>query len=158
MLHKAITTLHLVELSSPLIIWTFWRTLNPLNAELNPSCHLLALLTAHHILHVSRKRVNVTCFLLPAAPCLPILGSFEAIIIVQWAQKDLDNTGRSHRISTHTGCYWLQNYWCQESFPQLPKYHNFWNICIQIKEILHYMKKYSTVYLCFNTTQGYYKH
>ena len=32
---------------------------NPLNAELNPICHLLALLGAHHILHVSRIRVNV---------------------------------------------------------------------------------------------------
>jgi len=31
--------------------------LNPLNAELNPTCQLLALL-AHHILHVSRIRVN----------------------------------------------------------------------------------------------------
>jgi len=29
-----------------------------LNAELNPSCHLLALLGVHHILHVSRIRVN----------------------------------------------------------------------------------------------------
>jgi hypothetical protein len=27
--------------------------LNPLNTELNPICHLLALLGAHHILHVS---------------------------------------------------------------------------------------------------------
>jgi len=26
----------------------------PLNTELNPICHLLALLGAHHILHVSR--------------------------------------------------------------------------------------------------------
>jgi hypothetical protein len=33
--------------------------LNPLNAELNPICHLLALLGAHHILHVSKIRVNV---------------------------------------------------------------------------------------------------
>jgi len=32
--------------------------INPLNAELNPICHLLALLGAHHILHVSRVRVN----------------------------------------------------------------------------------------------------
>jgi len=31
---------------------------NPLNAELNPVCHLLALLGAHHILHVSRVRVK----------------------------------------------------------------------------------------------------
>jgi len=32
---------------------------NPLNAKLNPICHLLALLGAHHILHVSRIRVKV---------------------------------------------------------------------------------------------------
>ena len=35
-----------------------WReSFNPLNAELNPICYLLALL-AHHFLHVSRIRVN----------------------------------------------------------------------------------------------------
>jgi len=33
--------------------------INSLNAELNPICHLLALLGAHHILHVSRIRVNM---------------------------------------------------------------------------------------------------
>jgi hypothetical protein len=33
--------------------------INPLNAELNPICHLMALLGAHHILHVSRIRVKV---------------------------------------------------------------------------------------------------
>jgi len=33
--------------------------LNPLNAKLNPICHLLALLGAHHIFHVSRIRVKL---------------------------------------------------------------------------------------------------
>jgi hypothetical protein len=32
---------------------------NPLNAELNPTCHLLALLEAYPILHVSGVRVNM---------------------------------------------------------------------------------------------------
>ena len=32
--------------------------INPLNAELNPICHLLSLLGVHHILHISRIRVN----------------------------------------------------------------------------------------------------
>ena len=32
--------------------------INPLNAELNPICYLLALLGAHHFLHVSRIRVK----------------------------------------------------------------------------------------------------
>jgi len=31
---------------------------NPLKAELNPICHLLALLRAHHIFHVSGLRVK----------------------------------------------------------------------------------------------------
>jgi len=34
-------------------------SINPLNDELNPICHLLALLGAHHILHVRRVRVKV---------------------------------------------------------------------------------------------------
>jgi len=33
--------------------------INPLNAELNPICYLLALLGAHHILHVGRLRVKL---------------------------------------------------------------------------------------------------
>jgi hypothetical protein len=32
--------------------------LNPLNAQLNPICHLLKLLGTHHILHDSRIRVK----------------------------------------------------------------------------------------------------
>jgi len=37
-------------------------TINPLNAELNPICYLLALLGAHHFLHVSRIRVKLLTF------------------------------------------------------------------------------------------------
>jgi len=36
--------------------------LNPLNAELNPICYLLALLGTHHFLHVSRIRVKLLTF------------------------------------------------------------------------------------------------
>jgi hypothetical protein len=32
------------------------QRVNPLNAKLNPICHLLALLGAHHIIHVSGVR------------------------------------------------------------------------------------------------------
>jgi hypothetical protein len=35
------------------------QILNSLNTELNPICHLLALLGAHPILHVSRITVNL---------------------------------------------------------------------------------------------------
>ena len=51
-----------------LTVWLSWESacashsvewhLNPLNAKLNPICHLLTLLGAHHILHVSRIRVK----------------------------------------------------------------------------------------------------
>jgi len=37
-------------------------TFNPLNAELNPICYLLALLGAHHFLHVSRIEVKLLTF------------------------------------------------------------------------------------------------
>jgi hypothetical protein len=44
-------------------IYPFCFLINPLNAELNPICHLLALLGADHILHVSKLRVKYPgCF------------------------------------------------------------------------------------------------
>jgi hypothetical protein len=35
------------------------HNINPFKTQLNPICHLLALLGAHHILHVSRIRVKM---------------------------------------------------------------------------------------------------
>ena len=39
-----------------------YNKINPLNPELNPICYLLALLGAHHFLHVSRIRVKLLTF------------------------------------------------------------------------------------------------
>ena len=36
----------------------YFKAINPLNAKLSPICHLVALLGAHHIFHVSGLRVN----------------------------------------------------------------------------------------------------
>jgi len=47
---------------------------NPSNAELNPICHLLALLGAHHILHVSRVRVKEYSY--TSTPLLDLRGLF----------------------------------------------------------------------------------
>ena len=47
-----------VSLTEKKIIISKFRIFNPLNAELNPICNLLALLGAHHFLHVSRIRVK----------------------------------------------------------------------------------------------------
>jgi len=46
------------SLSSFKSLYTKKISVNPLNAELNPICHLLALLGVHHFLHVSRIRVK----------------------------------------------------------------------------------------------------
>ena len=43
-----------------IVHYACYSVFNPLNAKLNPICHLLALLGAHRILYVSRIRVNVT--------------------------------------------------------------------------------------------------
>jgi hypothetical protein len=50
-------TVHVNEIlkKKKLLMHTFF---NPLNTELNPISHLLALFGAHHILHVSRIRVK----------------------------------------------------------------------------------------------------
>jgi len=66
--------------------------LNSLNAELNPICHLLALLGAHHILHVSRIRVNLLLIIFTATF---VFGATDP----QWARASsftrfLDHTQR----------------------------------------------------------------
>ena len=44
--------------NAPLCYADTYIAFNPLNTELNPICHLLALLGSHPILHVSRIRVK----------------------------------------------------------------------------------------------------
>ena len=55
--------------------------INPLNSELNPTYHLLALLEAHHILHVSRIRVK--------AGRTTIRSKIHKIINIIWNKKEL---------------------------------------------------------------------
>jgi hypothetical protein len=50
-----------------------------LNAKLNPICHLLALLGAHPILHVSRIRVNKKILTLKKAELFTCRGSRACI-------------------------------------------------------------------------------
>ena len=55
-----------IKVTDYLFIFTTTRVvINPLNSELNPICHLLALLGAHHIFHVSGLRVNEITYI----PC-----------------------------------------------------------------------------------------
>ena len=51
---------HLNHCATAVPQWKLRRipNINPLNVKLNPTCHLLALLGAHHIFHISRIRVK----------------------------------------------------------------------------------------------------
>ena len=49
---------YLKKLQFKLMLGKMAKHFNPLNAELNPICYLLALLRVHYFLHVSRIRVN----------------------------------------------------------------------------------------------------
>jgi hypothetical protein len=53
-----VSSFFIAEFSLTVSFFDLYFYINPLKAELNPLCHLLALLGAHHILHVSRIRVN----------------------------------------------------------------------------------------------------
>ena len=51
-----------------------FQGINSLNAELNPTCHLLTLLGVRHILHVSKIRVKDRDeYIIPKRPVLIIL-------------------------------------------------------------------------------------
>ena len=49
----------LTSIFSAFLFHVPYSDINPLNTELNPICFLLALLGAHHFLHVSRIRVKL---------------------------------------------------------------------------------------------------
>jgi hypothetical protein len=63
----------LYRLSYPAHIPRKKGQLNPLNAELNPICYLLALLGTHHFLYVSRIRVKLLTLRLLMSYGAPIL-------------------------------------------------------------------------------------
>jgi hypothetical protein len=76
----------------------FSNNINPLDAELNPICHLVALLGAHHILHVSKIRVNLFVFVMRTCCVLWGLGT-ECVCIIctncrpHMFNSDIDATG-----------------------------------------------------------------
>jgi len=67
--------------------------INPLNAELNPICYLLALLGAHYFLHVSRIRVK--------SLTLRLIMSYIYIYIYIYGAPILD-VSRSHTTTQHS--------------------------------------------------------
>ena len=80
----------------------FFLVFNHLNAELNPICHLLALLWVHHFLHVSRTRVKV----------------FDSYITILGNVSCLTSTAASHSRRTNSST----------PPPRLWKYQNLHNM------------------------------
>jgi len=91
-LHEAMTFLHLLPLSTLIIISRF------------------------------RGIVKVMFFLLPTVSRLLISGPFKTIITAKWAQKAQDNPTQSHRISKCIGSNGWQNFRSWDYFPQLPNH------------------------------------
>jgi hypothetical protein len=56
------------------VTFTFTFTVKPLNAELNPICHLLALLGAHPIFHISGLRFNYLSFVFDIPENVHVVG------------------------------------------------------------------------------------
>jgi hypothetical protein len=91
--------------------------INPLNPELNPICSLLALLGAHHFLHVSRIRVKsstlrlLMSYYIYGAPILDVSRSHTTTQhsrynssgwVISLTQRPLpDNTRHSQQTNIH---------------------------------------------------------
>ena len=58
-LRKLNEQMHYFDVRTVHFVQYLRNIINPLNAKLNSICPVLALLGAHHILHVSRVRVNI---------------------------------------------------------------------------------------------------
>jgi len=102
---------------------TFLRNINPLNAELNPICHLLVILGAHHILHISRIKINKAT---------------NKQCVTSHKKGILDKTAL---VSTclarcHSLCSFIQNFGCRRSKifcappPSTLWPATFWSLCV----------------------------
>jgi hypothetical protein len=102
---------------------TLW--LNPLNAELNPIWHLLALLGAYHIFHISRMRVYVGKLVILSGqvsseikPFIVKKNEYEVHFFVVYIrlplpQNSLFVTICSVEFLNHIGLVWIYEYMLQ---------------------------------------------
>ena len=87
----------------------FNSAFNPLNPELNPICYLLALLGAHHFLHVSMIRVKLLTFrrlmsyiyvYMCVCVCVCVCVCIYIYIYIYWAP--ILDVSRSHTTTQHS--------------------------------------------------------
>ena len=80
---------------------SYEAALNPLKAELNPICCLLALLGAHHFLHVGKIRVkSLTLRLLMSCVCVCVCVCVYIYIYIYGAP--ILDVSRSHTTTHHS--------------------------------------------------------
>jgi len=102
--------------------------INPLNAELNPICHLLALLGAHHIFHFSGLRVNTSIYAVTVSYplCFVIFYNFVTeSCVIHYSEchegSPCVSIGQWKRSLAH---YWPRHWlWWVISFTTWPLYH-----------------------------------
>jgi hypothetical protein len=115
------------------------KMFNPLNAELNPICHFLALLGAQTILHVSRIRVKIGLHVF----CTVIIRCTETFwspCIFRYKLKDIDELSNNHNFTpTLNLCYPLFT---------LPTCNNV-AFCVIFALCVFQFRKNSFVYLMF---------
>jgi len=75
---------------------------NPLNTELNPICHLLALLGAHPILHVSGIRVKHVQHCISGAREQKVT-SLDALSQITEGSTIIDSVNRNECVALQTG-------------------------------------------------------
>ena len=117
---------------------------NPLNTELNPIYHLLALLGAHHILHVSRIRVKCWKWLKNGikAPAMHFLKNMHGA-------KLLNNRTGNVRTIWYTGAFGssrseiFSDAWFQASAAKYMTNALFWVVT---------QREFVISYRCFGTT------
>ena len=90
---------HLIIRRKRCNIFCIWNLFNPLNAELNGICHMLALLGAHHILHVSRIRVNLL-WVANYQKCFDV--SLTMHLIITLANDQIDSQILLHLLQSST--------------------------------------------------------
>ena len=84
--------------------------INPLNTELNPICHFLALLGTHPILHISRIRVNEFCICSEAELLKQVyVLVFQANTCLKHADIVRLISVKRDKMWEKLWCYWLDN-------------------------------------------------
>ena len=84
--------------------------INPLNAELNTICHLLALLGAHLIFHVSRIRANWLVFI-TETECVYCAVRTGCLYVIQF---NVSPSARCQLPVCHCGSPCMWNLWSTE--------------------------------------------